>query len=136
MRSLRRKARFLAIQAAYQWQFGGDIAEIVEQFCEVANPKKVDLPYFKELLIGLTENLSTINQELENVLDRSLKEINPVELSILRVAVYELLFRVEIPYRVIIDEALELSKIFASEEAAKYINGVLDKIARKIRQFG
>lgn len=130
----RRKARLLALQAIYQWQFNAlPAAELIAQFLEVCNPKKVDTEYFSEIVSGTISNIEKIDRELTPQLDRKLKEVNPVELAILRTATYELIAQPDIPYKVIINEALEVCKIFGAEESFKFINGVLDKIAKLLR---
>jgi N utilization substance protein B len=130
----RRKARRLALQAIYQWQFTEiAIKEIEAQFLENCNPKKIDIPYFSELVTGVINNIANIDEQMRPFLDRALKDINKVELAILRIAIYELLYRLDIPYKVIINEALESAKAFGAEEGFKYINGVLDKVAKKLR---
>lgn len=132
--SARRKARRLALQAVYQWQFTkNSIDEIDAQFREDCNPNKVDIPYFSELLSGVINNITNIDDQMRPFLDRDIKDINPVELAILRIAIYELVYRSDIPYKVIINEALESAKAFGAEEGFKYINGVLDKVAKKAR---
>lgn len=132
--SMRRKSRSLALQAIYQWEYTNDPIAIIEaHFRESANPTKIDLDYFSDLLHGVTRELENINSRMIPALDRKLDEVNQVELAILRIAIYELLYRLDVPGKVIINEALELTKIFGSSEAFKFINGVLDKIAREVR---
>jgi transcription antitermination protein NusB len=132
--SLRHKARHFAVQAIYQWQFGtAPIEEIHAHFSVNNNPKKVDVVYFAELLNGVINNLVTIDEQIKSFLDRNILELDHVELAILRIATYELLFRFDIPYKVIINEALELTKIFGSKEGFKYVNGILDNVAKKVR---
>lgn len=130
----RARARRLALQALYQWQMTGlDIAEIETQFMLEANPRKIDTEYFRELLHQVPRQLERIDASLSGCVDRPLNEVDPVERSILRIAAYELLFRKDVPWRVVINEALELSKKFGAELGYKYINGVLDKLARAVR---
>lgn len=128
----RRKARRLALQAIYQWQFDASHHdEIIFQFKEKCNPKKIDCDYFYDLVSGVIKNIDKVDKLiLPNLIDRELKELNPVERAVIRLAVYELHYHKEIPYKVVINEALELTKKFGSEEGFKYVNGVLDKIAR------
>lgn len=130
----RRKARRLALQALYQWQLSNMLpADIEQQFLSDQPLSKVDVPYFLELLRGVPKNLALIDEKLTPVLDRPIAELNPVELAILRLGIYELTHRLDIPYRVIIDEALRLAKTFGAIEGFKYVNAVLDKIARSLR---
>jgi transcription antitermination protein NusB len=132
--SLRRKARRLAAQAIYQWQFDvGDMNVIRDRFVAECNPKKVDVDYFIALVNGVVKEVAIIDKEIANVSGRKLKDLNLVELAILRAAVFELLYRLDIPYKVVIDEALESNKIYGAREGVKFVNGVLDKIAQKAR---
>ncbi|MES2218710.1 MAG: transcription antitermination factor NusB [Pseudomonadota bacterium] len=130
----RRKARHYALQALYQWQISGTPPkEIVEQFIANQIDKKIDLEYFTELVNGVPANSSAIDAEMSVFLKRPLEELDPIELAIMRMGIYEFLFRLDIPYRVVINEALELTKKFGSVEGFKFVNGVLDQVARKIR---
>lgn len=130
----RHKARRLLVQALYQWQVsGGQAGEIAERFLIVANPKKVDCVYFKEILLALANEVEALDAEIKPFLDREISSLDQVELAVLRLAVYELARRPDLPYRVVIDEALKLTKIFGSVDGYKYVNGVLDKIAKKLR---
>jgi transcription antitermination protein NusB len=132
--SMRRKARSLALQAIYQWEYTNDLVDIIEaHFRESANPAKIDLDYFADLLHGVVRELETINSRMLPALERKIDEVNQVELAILRIAIYELVYRLDVPVKVVINESLELTKIFGSSEAFKFINGVLDKVAREIR---
>jgi N utilization substance protein B len=132
--SHRRKARHYAVQAVYQWQLSGNaLADIENQFIETINPNKVDVPYFLALLRGTLTGLSAIDEQLMPHLDRDIDEVDPVERAILRLATWELSERQEIPYRVVINEALELAKVFGAEDGHKYVNGVLDKVAKLLR---
>lgn len=134
--SMRRKARNLALQAVYQWQLShASLNELSAQFLENCNPKKVDIKYFLSLLKGVLENCGTLDTSMKPFLDRPIAEINPIELAILRIAVYELVYQPETPYKVVINEALELTKKFGAEEGFKYINGVLDKVAKNLPSF-
>ncbi len=132
--SLRRKARHYGVQAIYQWQMSGSaLADIESQFIETINPKKVEVPYFLELVRGVLTNLSSGDEEIAKHIDRDVENIDPVERAILRLAIWELSDRPDIPYRVVINEALELAKVFGAEDGHKYVNGVLDKAARNLR---
>lgn len=131
---MRHKARECALQALYQWQFTKDSPLDIElQFHENYDFKKIDSAYFSELLHGCVRQADQINKNIEEVAGRSLTEVNPVELSVLRLAIYELLNRSDIPYRVIINEALQITKKFGATEGFKFVNGVLDKLAKKLR---
>lgn len=131
---MRRKARRLALQAIYQWQHNPS-ENIESQFRKECNPKKVDVEYFSELVNGVTNNADNLDEQMLPFLDRSIKEINPVELAILRIAIYELIYRSDVPYKVIINEALEAAKVFGAEQGFKYINGILDKVVKKTRKL-
>lgn len=130
----RRNARRYAVQAMYQWQIAGtSIAEIESEFLHYHIDKQLDLAYFKELIHGVPKHQSEIDKEMQPFLGRLLMEIDPIELAVLRLAVFELLKRPDVPYRVVINEALELTKKFGSIEGYKFVNGVLDRVARKHR---
>jgi len=132
--SQRRKARHYAVQGIYQWQMSGaPTADIENQFIESINPKKVDVPYFLELIQGTLTQLHSLDEQLTPHLDRTIDEVDPVERAILRLAAWELSERHDIPYKVVINEALELAKVFGAEDGHKYVNGVLDKVAKILR---
>jgi N utilization substance protein B len=127
----RRKARSLAVQALYQWQVTALNETIIShQFLERLNPKKVDVEYFYKLLQGVINNCEIIDKTIAPFLDRKTSELDTVEFTVLRLATYELLYCLEIPYKVVINEALELTKNFGSIAGYKYINGVLDRLAK------
>lgn len=130
----RRKARALALQAIFQWQFAvNSVSDIETQYLDELNPKKVDAEYFSDLLRGTVKNIEAIDEVITPALDRKIKELNQIECAVLRLAVYELLYRLDVPYKVVINEALELSKKYGTIEGYKYVNGVLDKIAHSSR---
>jgi len=130
----RHNARHYAVQALYQWQVNKTPAiELEAEFISHHIDKKVDLDYFKELIHGVQEQQQELDQAMQPYLGRLLQEIDPVELAVLRLATYELIKRPDVPYRVIINEALELTKTFGSIEGYKFVNGVLDRVAKKTR---
>lgn len=130
----RRNARRYALQAMYQWQLAHTpIAEIEAEFIAHQIDRQLDLLYFKELIHGIPKFEDDIDAEIEPFLGRPMHEIDPIELAVLRLATYELLKRPDVPYRVVINEALELTKKFGSVEGFKFVNGVLDRVAKKIR---
>ena len=130
----RRHARFYAVQAMYQWQLAHpDLAELEAEFLQYQIRKSLDLDYFKELLHGVPAHLTELDAAMRPYLGRLFSEVDPIELAVLRIASYELLKRPDVPYRVIINEALELTKKFGSIEGFKFVNGVLDKIAKQHR---
>ena len=131
----RRRARKLALQALYQWQMSqSDLFEIEAQ-CRTANKmEKLDEAYFKELLHEIPNQLELIEQTFSVYLDRKVSELNPIELTALRIGTYELLKKLEVPYKVAINEAVELNKEFGTVDGYKYVNSILDKVAQKTRQ--
>lgn len=130
----RHNARRYALQAMYQWQIAGTaVSDIEAEFLKYHINKKYDLDYFKELIHGVPKYQTEIDQEMKLFLGRSLQDIDPVELAVLRLAIYELIKRPDVPYRVIINEALELTKKFGSVEGHKFVNGILDRVAKKTR---
>jgi len=134
--ALRTRARRLAMQALYEWDLSGNnLSDIEVQFCEDEDFSKADKDYFHELLHQVPARLDEVEQAFTPFLDRPLQEIDPVERAVLRMAGYELLARIDIPYKVIINESVNLTKKFGAEQAYKYINGVLDKTACALRAF-
>lgn len=130
-------ARRFAMQALYQWQLTQqDCASIGEQFATEPEMEKADQPYFRELLHEIPVRLDRLNAVLEPCLDRALTQLDPVERAILWIGAYELLFRADVPYRVVINEAVELAKRFGAEQGHRFVNGVLDRVARRERPTG
>ncbi|HSW93775.1 MAG TPA: transcription antitermination factor NusB [Gammaproteobacteria bacterium] len=130
----RRNARQYALQAMYQWQLSGTpITDIELEFLVHHIKQKTDLDYFKELIHAISKEHEALDNQMKPFLSRPLHELDPVELAILRLGIYELANRPDIPYRVAINEALELAKTFGSVEGHKFVNGILDQIARKLR---
>lgn len=132
---IRKKARQLLMQALYQWQMTeADLLSIQEQFHQMNDETKYDVTYFDTLLNKIPKHLSEIDEAFTPYLDRKIHDLNPIELAILRVGTYELLYCLEIPYRVVLNEAINLTKEYGSEDGHKYVNGVLNKVAREIRE--
>jgi N utilization substance protein B len=132
--SARHNARRYALQAMYQWQIADtSLIDIEHEFLRYHIDKKIDLDYFKELIHNIPQHQVELDNEIKPFLGRSFQDIDPVELAVLRMATYELLKRPDVPYRVIINEALELTKKFGSVEGFKFVNGILDRIAKKTR---
>ncbi len=132
--ALRRKARHYALQALYQWQISRNpLGEIEAQFRTQFDFEHTDLDYFHELLHEVPAHLGGLEALFSPFLDRELKDINPVELSLLRLGAYELAHRIDVPFKVVINEYVSLAKKFGASESHKYINGVLDKLARQLR---
>jgi N utilization substance protein B len=130
----RSRARQYALQAIYQWQMTGqDVGLIQDQFLEDEELAQADVEFFVALLHGIPAHLNHLDQVLTPLLDRTLDRIDPVELAVLRIGTYELLEQPDIPYRVIINEAIELAKMFGSDKGHRYVNGVLDRLAQHVR---
>jgi N utilization substance protein B len=130
----RSRARHLAVQALYQWQMTGqDVGDVVGQFLASQDGAKFEVDYFRDLLRGIAIDLNALDAWLQPHVDRPIAQIDPVERAILRLGTYELAHHPEVPYRVVINEAVELAKVFGAEEGHKYVNGVLDKVARTLR---
>lgn len=133
--SPRRRARECAVQALYSWAISQNSPEIIElNFMTEQDMKGVDTPYFRKLFRQTVENVETVERIMQGYLDRGLEELDPIEKAILRLAVYELQFEADVPYKVVINEAIEVAKVFGADESHKYINGVLDKIAPLVRR--
>ena len=134
MSRARSKARNCAVQALYEWQISGNnVQEIFKQFLVERNTSKFDTEYFKDLLFGVTENVVQLDGELQPHLDRPIEEVDPVERAVLRLGAFELVHKLDIPYRVVINEAVEVAKLFGADQGHKYVNGVLDKLAQSAR---
>lgn len=132
----RTQARRNAVQALYQWQLTGqDTADIESQFMSQHDMSDVDVDYFKELIRQVPLRLHELDDHVTPYLDRSMDEVDPVERAILRMSAYELEFRLDVPYKAIINESVELAKTFGAEHGHKYVNGVVDKVAKKLRKM-
>lgn len=130
----RRRARHFAVQALYQWHMsGGNPADIEAEFRADNDMRHVDTDYFRELLAEVIWQQQDLDRELAQALDRPLKELDPVSLALLRLATYELSQRPDVPYKVVINEAVALAKKFGPTDSHKFINGVLDKTALRLR---
>ncbi|MGH8354400.1 MAG: transcription antitermination factor NusB [Pseudomonas sp.] len=131
----RRAARRLAMQALYQWHMAGhSLNEIEAQFRVDNDFAGVDGAYFREILHGVATRKTELDELIEPCLDRPLAELDPVELAILRLSTYELRNRVDVPYRVVINEGIELAKVYGATDGHKFVNGVLDKLAPRLRE--
>ncbi|MEI4269708.1 MAG: transcription antitermination factor NusB [Candidatus Dasytiphilus stammeri] len=132
----RKRARECALQALYGWQLSGyDIRDIEHQFLSDFKEKNIDFIYFHDLLHGVVNHYPEIDQLIKIHINRRLEHVGQIEKVILRIALFELIYRNEIPYKVVINEGIELAKIFGSEESYKFINGVLDPASLQIRLF-
>lgn len=130
----RGRSRRRALQALYAWQMSGnDIESIIEQFRAEQDMQIADLEYFENLLRGVVRECTDIDNSLIEFLDRGIEQVDPIERGILRLAAYELQRRPDVPYRVVLNEAIEVAKRFGTDFGHTYINGVLDKAAAKWR---
>jgi N utilization substance protein B len=128
-------ARERAMQALYQWQMTGEnLADIEQQFLDEQDMKSVDKGYFKELLHEVPKHIDEFDVLSKDLLSRPIEQVDPVERAILRIGLYELQHRVDIPYRVVINEAVELAKSYGAEAGHKFVNGTLDKAAKSLRE--
>ncbi|QWF70360.1 transcription antitermination factor NusB [Methylomonas paludis] len=134
MSQAKTNARKCAVQALYQWQMSGESLSRIEiYFQEEDHLKGAQKNYFNEIFHGVPAQLDVIDAALAEFVDRPVEKIDPVERAILRVGVYELINRLETPYKVIINEGVNLAKFFGAEGSHKYINGILDKVSQKQR---
>jgi N utilization substance protein B len=134
MKSARRRSRELALQALYAWQLSGEgAAGLQTQLAQSKEFGKADSQYFTRLLEGTIGDASSLELLIAPVLDRKPKELSPVERGILLLAAFELKNAPDIPYRVVINEAVELAKEFGGTDGHKYVNGVLDKLVASLR---
>lgn len=130
----KRRARRIALQALYQWLMAeGELSHIEAQFRAVTNMDRVDADYFCRLLYGVPKEVAVLEDAFLPFLDRPIENLNPIELTVLRISSYELLYCPEIPYRVVLDECVSLAKEFGSQDGFRYVNGVLNNLARKVR---
>jgi N utilization substance protein B len=130
----RRKARHFGLQALYQWTLSGAaLADIEAEFRVDNDFQHTDGDYFSALLRGVTSDVDAIEALFAPALDRSLDDLDPIERNLLRLGTYELRDRIDVPYKVVINEAVSLAKKFGATESHRYINGVLDKVARDLR---
>jgi N utilization substance protein B len=134
--ALRRRARHYALQALYQWQISRNaLSDIETQFRAEYDFSKTDVEYFQTLLHEVPQHVGELERAFEPLLDRAVKDLNPVELTVLRMGAYELAHRIDIPYKVVINEAVALAKKFGATDSHKYVNGVMDKLAQQLRQI-
>jgi len=130
----RTRARELMVQALYQKQLAGhSCAELVEQFHLQAAYKRVDQEFFDEVLPAICKSQASLEQQITSLIDRPLEQLDPVELAVLLIGIHELESRPDIPFRVVINEGVNLAKRFGSIEGYKYINACLDKAAQSLR---
>ncbi len=129
----RARARRRVLQALYQWQLTqGDPAAIEQQFLSEYRLGRIDLAYFSALLRGITGNVDALDATFDPFLDRPARTLDPIELALLRLGTFELMERIDVPYRVVIDQAVELAHGFGAEQSHRFINGVLDKVGKSL----
>lgn len=139
MKGKRGKSREAALKGLYQWQLAGMEAKAIASYLEQEEDfGKLDVPYFSTLLEGTISGSEQLKETLQPCLDRPFSELSPVEAAILLIGAYELVHQADIPYRVVINEAVELAKRYGGTDGHKYVNGVLDKLASRLRssEFG
>lgn len=131
----RARARRRALQAIYAWQMSGSrMIAVIEQFRDEQDMEIADVAYFEDLLRGVDAHCAELDAGILPYLDRSIAEVDPIERATLRIAAYELRHRPDVPYRVIINEAIEVARRFGSEHGHTFVNGVLDKLAAQWRE--
>ena len=132
----RRKARHYGLQALYQWTLSGASPSDIEAEFRVDNDfRHTDGEYFSAVLNGVVDDVDGLESLFEPALDRTLDELDPIERNLLRLGTFELRDRIDVPYKVVISEAVALAKKFGATDSHRYINGVLDKVARELRQI-
>lgn len=130
----RARSRRRALQALYAWSLsGGDARTVIAQFAHEQAHEEADLEYFEDLVRGVLLHLTELDETLTEHLDRAIDAVDPVERAALRIAAYELVYRPDVPYRVVINEAIDSTKRFGAEHGHTYVNGVLDKVALALR---
>ncbi len=130
------KARELIVQALYQWQLSSQsLLDVLDEFVNMRLGYSVDKKFFKAQMLGINQELEALDQLIAPLCDKGFDEINPVELAILRQGVYELKFTLATPYKVVINESINLAKSFGATDGHRFINGVLDKIAIECREI-
>jgi N utilization substance protein B len=130
----RSRARRRALQALYAWQLSGShMKAVIEQFRHEQDMEVADLEYFEDLLQGVEAHVAELDAALVPYVDREVEQIDPIERAALRLAAYELKYRLDVPYRVVINEAIEVTKRFGADHGHSYVNGVLDKLAGELR---
>ncbi|MBX6318832.1 transcription antitermination factor NusB [Pigmentiphaga sp.] len=136
-RSARRRAREIALQGVYEWLLkgadAGEMGEIDAHMQDSEGFSEADLAHYKALLYGAARDANALRERFAPFLDRQVAELSPVEHGILLIGAYELVNHIEIPYKVVINEAVELAKSFGGTDGFKFVNGVLDKLAAVVR---
>ena len=133
-RGSRRRSRELALQALYEWLIAGHDADILyRQATEGREFSRADGAYFQALVRGVIERAADLHAAIQPFLDRPAKALSPVEHGLLLIGAFELIVSLDVPYRVVINEAVELAKSYGGTDGHKYVNGVLDKLAGQVR---
>ncbi len=131
----RRRARRLLLQALYQWQLSGNDFATIRAHCEADDAwRRIDTAYFDDVLRGVMRSASELDALLAPLLDRDVSSLDQVERAVLRMAAFELRERIEVPFKVIIDEATSLARTFGAEASFRYVNAVLDALAAQLRK--
>jgi len=134
MSHARKQSRKAVVQALYQWHMAAqNISDIEKQFREENANAKMDFEYFSELIHGIPSEVTVLDDLIKPFVARTMADINPIELAILRLGAYELKNRPDIPYRVVINEGVDLTKKFGADQGHKFVNGMLDKLAKSLR---
>jgi N utilization substance protein B len=130
----RSRARRRALQAVYAWQLSGSpVDKVIEQFRAEQDMEVADLEYFEALVRGVVQHAEELDAVLAKFIDRTVAQVDPIERAVLRIAAFELAHRLDVPYRVVINEAIETTKRFGAEHGHTYVNGVLDRAAAEWR---
>jgi N utilization substance protein B len=131
--SERQKARRMVLQALYQWEIAGSPVSDIQAEFRSYYLGKIDWAYFNEVFPAIPPHIKELDDAMLQWLDRDIKDLDPIELCLLRFGMYELMHRIDVPYKVVINEHVELARVFGATDGYKYINGILDKAARQIR---
>lgn len=123
----------MVLQALYQWQLAGSPVSDIQAEFRSYYLGKIDWAYFNEVFPAIPPAVKELDAAMEQWLDRDIKDLDPIELCLLRFGMYELLHRIDVPFKVVINEHVELARVFGATDGHKYINGILDKAARQIR---
>jgi N utilization substance protein B len=130
----RRKARGLAVQAIYSWQISNNhVSDIEQQMLLDNDVNKIDVEYFKEILRGVAAHYKEIDSALTPYTERPYEDVDQIEKAIMRLSAYELKFRMDVPHKVVLNEAIELAKKFGADDSHRFVNGVLDKAKKDLR---
>ncbi len=132
--STRHNARRAAVQALYQWDLTSQPADQIEKhFEQIHDMQNIDKKYLRDILAQVPKLQESLEQSIAPYLDRDFVKLDPVERAILRIGAYELAYRLDVPTKVVVNEMIELAKTFGSDHSYKFVNGVMDKMAKNIR---